>query len=159
MVHYRSCLGVSLLSCINLERALPPPALIPDWDHSDFSPPKNFGKEAIRPIMGLRDQRVALQWVYRSCLGVSLLSCINLERALPPPALIPETVMLSGCYRLGPFGFLTSEELRQRGYKANNGAPRSACCSTPALIPETVMLSGFPPKSAMCRATHCRATR
>ncbi|KAL4869900.1 hypothetical protein BDV12DRAFT_184854 [Aspergillus spectabilis] len=24
-------------------------------------------------------------------------------------------------YRLGPFGFLTSEELRQRGYKANNG--------------------------------------
>lgn len=24
-------------------------------------------------------------------------------------------------YRLGPFGFLTSEELRKAGYKANNG--------------------------------------
>lgn len=32
-----------------------------------------------------------------------------------------EACLISTSYRLGPFGFLTSDELRWAGYKANNG--------------------------------------
>ncbi|OOQ91322.1 putative carboxylesterase [Penicillium brasilianum] len=109
----------------------------------------NYGPTAVSPPSGCDLEFSIMQHsLPRGDLPQSHTGCLNLNISIPhtteKPPVLPVFVFIHGggyeigasswpqfklartdenypSYRLGPFGFLTSDELRQRGYKANNG--------------------------------------